>query len=106
MTKDIERIKDLRSTGRKRARAILLKLVEEGEREYKCVDCGYIPSIPWTEKSRSGDILDADHENKNWADNDPSNINFRCRKCHYKKDRATDKGVSSVDDEFGYGYES
>lgn len=102
MTKDIERIKDLRSTGRKRARALLIKLVQEGEREYKCIDCGHVPSTPMDVKTRSGDFLDADHENKNWADNDPANVNWRCRPCHYKKDRATEKGVSSIENEFGY----
>lgn len=102
--RDDEKIKDLRSTGRKRARAILIKAVKEGLRDYKCIDCGHIPSTPMEEKTRSGDFLDADHENKNWADNDLVNLNWRCRPCHYKKDRATDKGVSAIDDEFGYGY--
>jgi hypothetical protein len=108
--RDDERIKDPRSTGRKRARALLLKLVEEGEREYACEYvgedgsiCGYKPSIPYTQKSRSGDILDANHKNKNWLDNDSANLEWLCRPHHYKKDRATEKGVSSVDDEFGYG---
>jgi hypothetical protein len=40
---------------------------------------------------------------KTGLDNDPANLEFLCRPCHYKKDRATDKGVSAVKDEFGYG---
>jgi hypothetical protein len=103
MVKDDERIKDARSTGRKRARATLIKLVESGERVYQCESCGYVPSISYTESRRGGDILDANHKNKNWLDNDPANLEFLCRPCHYKKDRATDKGVSAVKDEFGYG---
>jgi hypothetical protein len=101
--RDDERIKDPRSTGRKRARALLVKLVKEGEREYSCEDCGHIPTIPVEQSSRGGDILDANHKNKNWLDNDPSNLEFLCRPCHYRKDRATEKGVSSIEDEYGYG---
>lgn len=103
MTKDDERIKDWRSTGRKRARRILLALVEAGEREYVCEECRHVPSIPYTETSRSGDFLDANHKNKDWKDNDPANLEFLCRDCHYKKDRSTAKGVSVVEDTMGYG---
>lgn len=93
---------DPRSTWRKRARRILLDLVRSGEREYRCVDCGYVPEIPWDQPSRSGDILDADHENKIWSDCDPANLSWRCRKCHYAKDRSTPRGVSPVDLDYGY----
>lgn len=95
--------KDARSTGRKRARRILLELVKEGELEYICNNCGHEPKIPWYVKSRSGDILDADHINKNILDNDPSNLQWLCRPCHKKEDLTTEKGESRKGDEFGYG---
>jgi len=101
MTRDDERIKDARSTGRKRMRALLIKLVEAGELEYKCNECGFIPEKSYKESSRSGG-LDANHKNKNWLDNDSANGEWLCRKCHYAKDRATEKGVSALGDEYGY----
>lgn len=103
--KDNERIKDARSTGRKRLRAALLKLVEEGELEYVCKHCGHIPSIPWTEKSRSGDFLDANHINGNWLDCDPVNGEFLCRPCHLKYDRHTKIEIQRTTgfDDYGYG---
>ncbi len=101
--KDDERIRDRRSTGRKRGRAVLIKLVESGERKYCCAECGHVPSTSYKESSRKGDILDCNHKNKNWLDNDPSNLEWLCRSCHYEKDRATAKGVSATEDEYGYG---
>ena len=103
--KDDEDILDARSTGRKRLRKVLLNLVKAGELEYCCNNCGYVPSIPWNVPSRSGDILDANHKNKNWLDCDPVNGEFLCRPCHYEKDRATEKGVAKEEynDPYGYG---
>lgn len=99
---------DPRSTGRKRARRVLLKLVEQGEREFQCEcegDCGTHSGLcGWTPKgelSRSNN-LDADHRNKNWLDNDPSNLTWLCRKCHRALDRSTSKGESRIEDEYGY----
>ena len=103
VTKDDDKIKDWRSTGRKRARAVLIKLWASGDREYACESCGHVPTQHWTESNRSGDFLDSNHKNKDWKDNDPDNIEGLCRKCHYAKDRATEAGVSSVEDEYGYG---
>lgn len=104
---------DARSTGRKRARAVLLKLVEEGEREFACeceeeshdwhVDrCGWKPD-PNKPLGRDNN-LDVDHQNKNWLDNDPSNLSFLCRKCHRALDRSTAKGVSRVESDM-YNFE-
>jgi hypothetical protein len=102
--------KDLRSTGRKRLRAVLLKEVAEGRREFICeckrLDhkrhlgrvCDWVPS---GSTSRSNN-LDCNHINKNLNDCDPANGEFLCRSCHALVDRETEKGVSSVDS-FGYG---
>lgn len=105
MTKDDDRIRDKRSTGRKRGRRVLIELCERGERSYTCAECGHVPSKSYKDSSRSGDFLDCNHKNKNWLDNDPDNLEWVCRKCHYAKDRATDKGVASDEykDEYGYG---
>lgn len=100
--KNDDRIKDTRSTGRKRGRAVLIKLVEAGEREYCCAKCGHVPEKDYKESSRSGG-LDCNHKNKNWMDNDPANLEWLCRVCHYEEDRQTERGVSKVKDEFGYG---
>lgn len=96
---------DPRSTYRKRARRILLARVAAGELEYRCVECKYVPEIPWNVPSRSGDILDADHKNKIWSDLDPANLQWLCRPCHYAKDRSTPKGVSPVGETYGYDYD-
>lgn len=97
-------VKDVRSTGRKRARRAL----EQSGRPYACecegecgsdacgvhtasdnrVQCGYTPE----NQSRS-DTLDANHKNKNWLDNDPANLEWLCRPCHRALDRRTEKGV-------------
>lgn len=99
--KDDERIRDKRSTGRKRGRAVLTKLTLAGERSYCCNECGFIPDKGVSESSRTGG-LDCNHKNKNIMDCDPYNLEWLCRKCHYAKDRATAKGVSTVEDDFGY----
>lgn len=99
--------KDPRSTGRKRARATLFRI----RRPFWCVDCKRSPNkLPVScpkEIERSDDRadiqLEADHENKNILDNDPANLNWRCTSCHKLRDSTTAKGVSTVEDEFGYG---
>jgi hypothetical protein len=103
VTKDDEKIIDRRSTGRKRGRAVLTLLTKSGERDYVCADCGHIPNLPLESSSRSGDFLDCNHKNKNIMDCDPANLEWLCRPCHYKKDRATAKGVSTVEEDYGYG---
>lgn len=101
--RDDERIRDKRSTGRKRGRKVLIQLTDSGERSYRCAECGHVPIKSHTESSREGDFLDCNHINKNWMDNDPSNLEWLCRTCHYEKDRATAAGVSSIEEDFGYG---
>lgn len=98
-------VKDPRSTGRKRARKVLF----ETGRPFLCEHCGYIPDgvneqgeIVDPQALTRSNNLDANHKNKNILDNDPSNLEWVCRDCHYKLDRATEKGVSGVeDDQYG-----
>lgn len=96
-----EELKDARSQARKRARAILQELVDEGEREFRCASCGWAPV---GELTRSNN-LDANHINKNILDDDPANLEWLCRPCHKRKDSQTDKGVSVIEDEQGYNLE-
>lgn len=94
-------IQDARSTGRKRARIVLLKAVADGLIEFKCNKCGVEPV---GELTRSNN-LDAQHKNKNVLDCDLANLEWLCRSCHKKEDSQTEKGVSLKKDEFGYGLE-
>lgn len=97
--------KDPRSTYRRRARAVLLKLVEQGERKFECEHCGWTPD-PNLPISRSNN-LDANHKSKIIADCDPANLEWLCRKCHYEEDRATKKGVSKqehMENLYGEGF--
>jgi len=100
MTRNDDKIKDWRSTGRKRARAVLQKLVQEGERDYCCAVCKWTPS----EQSRS-DSLDVNHKNGDYKDNDPSNLEYLCRTHHYEYDRKTrlEKEKTGELDDYGYG---
>jgi len=105
--------KDPRSTYRRRARAVLLKLVEEGERKFACEYvipetgevCGWEPD-PTKPIGRSNN-LDANHKNKIISDCDPANLEWLCRPHHYAEDRATEKGVSKqehMDNLYGEGF--
>ena len=104
---------DERSTGRKRGR---LKLFRSG-RAYRCTDCwtkGILTAPPTLPpdcpKSFTNFVagtlkhtLQCNHINKNVLDNDPANLEWLCATCHKLKDQTTSKGVSVIDDEFGYG---
>jgi hypothetical protein len=46
--------------------------------------------------------LQANHINKNIMDNDPANLEWLCPSCHREKDNRTAKGVSVIENEFGY----
>lgn len=104
--------KDPRSTYRRRARAVLLKLVEQGEREFACEyvkddgeKCGWTPN-PDLPVGRSNN-LDANHKNKIISDCDPANLEWLCRPHHYAEDRATAKGESKqehMDNLYGEGF--
>lgn len=102
--------KDIRSTQRKRAR----KVLERTGRPYICgyrsdgtvadYACGRSPSVPDAPGGCYPGIrtLQANHINKNLMDIDPVNLEWLCPSCHKEIDSTTEKGVSTIDDEFGY----
>lgn len=84
--------------------------------------CGSTSSETWDEVSKDGcgrseleedapggffpgmGTLQANHINKNIMDNDPYNLQYLCPSCHKEKDQQTEKGISLVDNEFGYQF--
>lgn len=93
--------KDLRSTGRKRARKVLLA----SDRPFCCEECGWEPD-PTKPLDRSNN-LDANHKNKVLTDCDPANLEWLCRSCHKKKDSRTEKGVMHEEEQdklYGEGF--
>src|SRR5215831_4564022 len=96
-------IKDWRSTGRKRGRAVL----EKTNRPYFCGSqsessavregyCGRTPD-PTVDSPPGGcypgmAVLQVDHINKNVRDNDPANLTWACPSCHKEQDSKTEKG--------------
>jgi hypothetical protein len=115
-----DNVKDWRSTGRKRGRKILY----ESYRTFVCVGwtdsdnvyhaCGKTTAQPppdapswfeeiWPEDNRVLQAsLQVDHENKDYTDNDPANLEWRCNSCHRFADNLTEKGVSRIADQSGY----
>src|SRR5215510_473934 len=91
---------DYSSTGRRKARRELYKAFVP----YQCVDCGKTSKEPpkdapnyfdeiWPEENRVLDSqLQADHESKDYTNNELDYINWRCVSCHQKIDRTTAKG--------------
>lgn len=106
MTLDEDKIKDWRSTGRRKGRRTLFSEYVE----YKCADCGVTSKEPpkdapkwfdeiWPEERRELDYsLQVDHESKDIEDNTIDNLNWRCSPCHIKRDRKTEKGVSTKEE--------
>lgn len=105
--------KDIRSTGRKRLRAVLFRTM----RRYACRRCGITCSIRPPDAPRNFEefwpidepgikqttsSLQANHVNKNLLDIDPSNGEWLCASCHKLEDSQTEKGVSVISNEFGY----
>lgn len=111
MTKDQTRIRDWRSTGRRIARRTLY----QAKVPYACVGftknkvnypCGKTVKEPpkdapkwfdeiWPESGRVLDHqLEADHESKDYSNNNLDHINWRCKSCHRFQDQQTDKGVA------------
>jgi hypothetical protein len=111
MTKDDGKIKDWRSTGRRKARSALFK----ARVEFKCVDCGRTSKQPpkdapawfqdiWPDTNRVLDYsLQADHESKDLMHNTIDKLNWRCAKCHKEQDSKTGKGEATVKDDFWGG---
>lgn len=105
MTKDESKIIDWRSTGRRKARRALYKAFVE----YKCVGCGVTSKEPpkdapkhfaeiWPENNRSLNYqLQADHETKDYTNNEVEFLNWRCEPCHKEHDKQTNKGESTRD---------
>lgn len=111
-----QHVQDERSTGRKRGRKALF----ESGREFKCVGvpeknivCGKTTAKPppdaprnfedmWPEELRVLSQLQVDHENKEWMDNDPANLEWRCASCHRIHDNMSGVGESTVADLSGY----
>lgn len=103
MTKNESRIKDIRSTGRRRARLTLFR----SRRDFKCVDCGKTTTRPpedapawfdeiWPLEKREVTQLQADHETKDLLDNDESLLEWRCPSCHKIHDSTTAVGESTI----------
>lgn len=114
MTKDESKIKDWRSTGRRKARRELYNSYTP----YACVGyrlpdgsrshCHKTSKEPpkdaprwfdeiWPEENRVLDYqLEADHESKDWTNNELDYLNWKCKVCHKKDDSATAKGVAQT----------
>lgn len=66
-----------RDNGRRQSAVMLRRSLIEYGREYKCVDC---PNIGiWNDKPIT---LQIDHKNRDWLDDTPENLEFRCPNCH------------------------
>jgi ribosomal protein L37AE/L43A len=96
--------KDPRSTWRKRARAVLIKV----GRPEVCEKCGRTNKEEWEDEATGGyypglGTLQANHKNKILEDIDPANLEWLCPSCHKEEDSLTEKGVSRFGDEWGYG---
>lgn len=114
MTKDEDKILDWRSTGRRKARRALYYAYTP----YACVgyllpdgsrfNCGKTTKEPpkdapkwfdeiWPEENRVLDYpLEADHESKDFKNNEIEYLNFKCKSCHRLDDNKTDKGTPQV----------
>jgi len=110
--KDESKVKDWRSTGRRKAR----KELYANYVPFKCVDCGKTSKFPpkdaprhfeeiWPEEYRVLEYsLQADHETKDVTNNDIMELAWRCAGCHKLHDNKTGIGestkasTSSIDD--------
>lgn len=109
MTRDESRIKDWRSTGRRKARRELYK----ARVPYRCAgypghECGVTSIEPpkdapswfheiWPEELRVLDYqLQADHESKDVTNNEIDFLNWACAPCHKHKDSQTGKGEAQT----------
>ena len=102
--KDDDKIKDWRSTGRRKARRALYASYIE----YKCADCGKSTKEPpkdaptwfeeiWPENNRVLDSqLQANHLTKDLTVNTDDMVEWLCPSCHKIKDSKTEKGESTI----------
>jgi hypothetical protein len=109
MTKDESKIKDIRSTGRRKGRRALYY----ARVPFKCVGslitpvCGKTNKYPpkdapaffdeiWPEENRVLEDglhgLQVDHERKDLMNNEIEHLNWRCPKCHKEADMKTETG--------------
>lgn len=105
MTIDEDKIKDWRSTGRRKARRSLYRAYVE----YKCIDCGATSKVPpkdapaffeelWPKTNRTLNYqLQADHESKDWTNNDSEFLAWRCAVHHKEHDSKTAPGESTLE---------
>lgn len=106
--KDESRIKDWRSTGRRKARKELfanyVPFMCVGTEEHDCGKTSKKPPMDappwfeelWPEENRVLDYsLQADHETKDVTNNDINELAWRCAACHKEHDIKTEKGVST-----------
>ena len=109
MTKDESKIKDWRSTGRRKARRELYNSYVP----YACVECGLTTVEPpkdapkhfseiWPEFGRVlKSQLQADHESKDYTNNELDAINWRCVSHHRLADKQTGKGEAQHSLDYG-----
>lgn len=104
--------KDLRSTGRKRGRAAKVAVLIRDGLPYVCEKCGKGPSkLPLTVDplclvgGEEGEEfpLEVNHINKDLNDCEEANLQLLCKADHRALDSLSLKGVSLVEDEYGYG---
>ena len=107
--RDEDKIKDWRSTGRRKARRSLF----ESFVDFCCVDCGKTTTEPpkdapswfeeiWPETNRvlTPMALQADHESKDLTNNDEAHLNWRCASCHKLSDMKTEKGIATKEENY------
>lgn len=112
--KDEDKVKDWRSTGRRKGRRELFNAYVP----YVCsgwtnintgqyFPCGKTVKEPpkdaphwfdelWPEENRVLTQLQVDHSDKNWENNELDNLNWRCPSCHKLMDSQTAVGVAQV----------
>jgi len=112
--KDESKILDWRSTGRRKGRRTLYNArtsyhcvgyrLEDGTR-IKCrktskeppKDAPHFFEDIWPAENRVLDSqLQADHQDKNYRNNDLENLEWKCVSCHRIDDSKTEKGVAQV----------
>ena len=109
----MKKVKDIRSTGRRRARRSLFRsrrdFICEGYEDENDIlhSCGKTVKEPpkdapsffediWPEENRVLSQLQADHMDKDLENNSEQNLAWRCPSCHKLSDQQTAKGESTL----------